>query len=341
MIRFCLILSVFFSCSNEPTNMLSESNSKKDQDSWVDVNAFIGDKHFSKDFLKSHKRSVGIIVWPGENSKLGNCTGTLISNTDIMITAGHCVGEYKNGKYEIEGAKVGFEYESGTIDSVFHQSIYKVEQVLEYAYEKKEVFPNAYIIEEQLDYALLKISNRPSDKYGFSKISTRVTTKGEFLSLIQHPQGLSKKFSYAQQINNVTGYGIQKFSEMRSAAGASGSGLLDKTGRVVGIYVSQSVGYGTTNSVSINRIYIESSKLRELYPNQKTEILPPPGEHYGQCKDIVYRGLEDRSEILARCPNKEGQMVSTSLDLTSDQCREYMWIQVNQEGILECFGNYN
>lgn len=210
-----------------------------DDSQWV--NDYDGSLGPSIAFVSSNKGPVGALENSGADNSSKFCSGTLIAN-DLLLTAGHCVDRRSVGKY------VSFNYERvAGGSSLLAQSHHRISAVVEDG--------------KRLDYAIIRLDGNPGATFGVAPVASADAAVGDSLTIIGHPEGLPKKIE-AGTLSAFSGDYLQ-YGDLDTLGGNSGSGILDASGRIVGVHTNggcTSTG-GANSGVRISKIRATSSTL--------------------------------------------------------------------------------
>ena len=166
---------------------------------------------------------------------------------DLMITAAHCV---KNP--DISRLFVAFNYKLDADGNVEKETQYKVEEILEVG--------GRY----NLDYAILKIKDKPGAVYGFASLAGQDNELkiADEISIIQHPDGEPMQVDTGS-LSYVSDVWLH-YEDLDTLKGSSGSVILNTKGEIVGVH-TQGGCYrerGANKGLNIKRIYESSSILK-------------------------------------------------------------------------------
>jgi V8-like Glu-specific endopeptidase len=206
------------------------------------VNSYNGSLGPSIAFVASNKVSKGAMESSNADNSSKYCSGTLISN-NTFLTAGHCVDSSTVGDY------VAFNYERAAgSTTLLTQSHFRISAVLEDALGG-------------VDYAILRLDGSPGTTFGFATVATADPATGAAITIIGHPAGAPKKIE-AGTVSSFSGNSI-RYGNLDTLGGSSGSGVLDSSGRVIGVHTNggcTSTG-GTNSGQRISRVRAVSSIL--------------------------------------------------------------------------------
>lgn len=186
-----------------------------DDSQWVnDYNGALGP---SVTFVQTHKRTKGALETTAAANSSKYCSGTLIGS-NLFLTAGHCVDSGSVGEY----VSMNYERAAGS-STLLTQSHYRIDAVLEDSLGG-------------LDYAILRLAGTPGSTWGIATVATADPSTGAALTIIGHPQGLPKKI----EAGSVSGFGTNtiRYNNIDTLGGNSGSGVIDSSGRVVGVHTN-------------------------------------------------------------------------------------------------------
>ncbi len=181
------------------------------------VNSYNGTLGPSIAFVSSNKGSKGAMESSNSNSSSKYCSGTLIS-ANTFLTAGHCVDSSTVGDY------VSFNYERAAgSTTLLTQDHYRIDAVLEDALGS-------------VDYAIVRLAGSPGTKWGIATVASADAAVGAAATIIGHPEGKPKMIE-AGTINSFSGNNI-RYGNIDTLGGNSGSGILDSSGRVIGVHTN-------------------------------------------------------------------------------------------------------
>jgi V8-like Glu-specific endopeptidase len=157
-----------------------------------------------------------------QNGKTYTCSGFLISDNEFL-TNQHCIDRQETC---VANAIAIFGYELTPAGMKEGEQFECIELVKSNA---------------SLDFALIKLTSHPGQKYGFLTLTRRPAEQGEQTYLIQHPNGEPKQIArkgchistlHAESIQTDTDVG----HECDTIGGSSGSPLLGKDLKVIGLH---------------------------------------------------------------------------------------------------------
>lgn len=207
------------------------------------VNDYNGTLGPSVTFVQTHKGSKGALETTASNTSSGKyCSGSLIG-TNLFLTAGHCVDSTTVGDF------VAFNYErQAGSTTLLPQTHVQVTAILEDDLGG-------------LDYAILRLNGTPGSTFGVATVATADPATGAAITIIGHPAGAPKKIEAGTVASFSTNY--LRYGNLDTLGGSSGSGVLDSTGRIVGVHTNGgcTATGGTNSGVRISRIRTASSIL--------------------------------------------------------------------------------
>ena len=187
------------------------------------VNSYDGTLGATVAAVWSHKHPVGAMedpaqVDPLDAAKGKYCSGTLIGR-DLFLTAGHCVG------VGTVGHAVSFNYERtpGSATALNAQKKYTITAVVEDSLGG-------------LDYAIVRLAGNPGDTFGWTRVASAGPAVGDLVTIIQHPAGQAKQVEVGPVAALVGG--SLRYSDLDTLPGSSGSGVLNKSGYLVGVHTN-------------------------------------------------------------------------------------------------------
>ena len=153
------------------------------------------------------------------------CSGFLIAE-DILVTAGHCVRNDADCKIN----RWVFDYKVETAEQtkmiVPTENVYKCQKIITRKFEPGD----------GLDYAVLKLTHKVSDRRPLAFRRSGTVEVGTPLVVIGHPSGLPTKIADGASVRSVKGSYL--VANLDTFGGNSGSAVLNaNTGEVEGILV--------------------------------------------------------------------------------------------------------
>lgn len=136
-----------------------------------------------------------------------------------------------------------------------------------------EVVERSYSLENGFEYSVVRLSGRPGDRWGWTKLAAVELRNGDPLALIHAPFGKSEKVGSGRFLQHGRG-GFAMSQSLHSDKGSVGAGLLDSAGFLVGVQAAGSccdsgiegceqgkeVGWHSL----IHRAWKNSERLREI-----------------------------------------------------------------------------
>jgi V8-like Glu-specific endopeptidase len=194
-------------------------------------------------------RAVARIVTPD-----GLGTGFLISNTDLLLTNHHVIGEKpKAGEW-----KAQFNYQ-------------KTAAGLPAQYEEFEIDDSVFETSADDDWTVVKVKGNPSAKYGFLPLKDVKLSAKEFVNIIQHPGGEHKQIGLYHNLTTFVNDDVVQYLT-DTLPGSSGSPAFNSKWEVVALHHSggwlEEPGNGgppalRNEGININKI-IKSLKEKAL-----------------------------------------------------------------------------
>lgn len=206
------------------------------------VNSYNGTLGPTVAFVTANKTSKGAMESTNATNSSKYCSGTLIS-ANTFLTAGHCVDSSTVGDY------VSFNYERAAgSTTLLTQDHYRIDAVLEDALGG-------------VDYAIVRLAGSPGTKWGIATVATADPAVGAAATIIGHPEGKPKMIE-AGTINSFSGNNI-RYGNIDTLGGNSGSGILDSSGRVIGVHTNGgcTASGGLNFGMRISRVRAVSSLL--------------------------------------------------------------------------------
>lgn len=238
-------------------------------DDTVDVELYLGNAGPTQEFVKARQVSTGQIQWNANfaptlqpNDDAGNvigvrwCTGTLISDR-IFITAGHCF-DINSNDWSTPARKVGNAFVSLTpqeLAPLMHVNFNYQRDGSQCAnpadprtcpVRTADAYPILRLLEHRrgsLDYAIVELGpgadgQLPGQHYAPTAYdaSSLGLAQANLLTIIQHPNGVPKRIGAGRQLR-ISGNSVF-YSQIDTLGGSSGAGVLDQTGKVIGIHTN-------------------------------------------------------------------------------------------------------
>lgn len=230
----------------------NQKNSICGKDDMQEINSYDGKLGQTVEFVKAHQASVGAMEETNSDSSSKFCSGAMISE-DLFLTASHCIDTGTTSQY------VAFNYEKAKGSSkLLPQTHAKILEVVE----------NGQINNGGIDYSILRLDGKPGVKFGFNKINKEVVQKDDLLTIIQHPSGYPKKVEVGHKGGNSGVY--MGYPDLDTSPGSSGSTVLDKDGKAVGVHTNGGCGStsGENKAVMMSEIVKVSKTIQTLAARQ-------------------------------------------------------------------------
>ena len=168
-------------------------------------------------------------------------TGFLVKG-GLLMTNNHVLENIDHAK----GAKIKFDYEEDVEGQSKKTAIYTLD-------------PDAHFqTDPNLDYTLVKVSEAgaevPLSNWGSLKLGNAETVaEGEFVTIIQHPQGRTKEISF-DRISSITDHVVKYRAD--TEGGSSGSPVFDVSWNVVALHHggAKSFNQGTRMDVILEHL---------------------------------------------------------------------------------------
>jgi hypothetical protein len=244
-----------------------------------DVESYDGSFGVSTAFVSRHRLAVGLLRWKsdlferyrdeaGNVSDRGWCTGTLIAD-DLFLTAGHCLDSSETGAWQLPHDKGGVALRPAELAREFIvQFRYETSALTEApSYQNSaEVLRLEEYRNNDVDYAILRLSGHPGLQNGVARISASDSKPGLPIAILQHPLALPQKVG-AGTVARVLGPKIS-YDTIDTLGGSSGAGILDAvTGKLVGMHTNggcTTSGRGENFGVTIRALTAASPLLNGL-----------------------------------------------------------------------------
>lgn len=181
-----------------------------DSPQWVEVEAYQGEQlAYSKALVERAERTV----------LSGACSATLIG-PELAITAAQC--EPKSGdrrfRLRLQRDPAGNDREPVETEVI-------------------EVIERNYSLTSGYEFAIVRLSGRPGERWGWAKLAAVEVQKGDPLALIHAPFAKSEKFGSGSFLQPGDG-GFGMSQSLHSEKASVGAGLWDGSGFVVGIHAA-------------------------------------------------------------------------------------------------------
>lgn len=209
------------------------------------VNSYDGSLGQPVEFVKRHQGAVAALAQGTPENSRKFCSGTMISE-DLFLTAAHCVDQTITSKFAV----FGYETAPGSSE-LLPQEHYKVSEIVEDGLGG-------------LDYAILRIADKPGAKHGFTPVRNALPEMNHLLSIIQHPKGQPKQFEAGPMAGERGAYML--YSDLDTEPGSSGSGVLDREGVLVGVHTNGGCfsNGGANQGVKMTEIAKVSKVIQDL-----------------------------------------------------------------------------
>jgi len=243
-----------------------------------DVEFYDGSLAVPTAFVNRHRLAVGLLRWKsdlkaryidqaGNVSGQGWCSGTLIDE-DLFLTAGHCLDGNDTPAWRLPREKGGIILQPAQLAREFVVQ-FQQELTAEPAAPPGDTVEVLRLEEYRggdLDYAILRLSDRPGVRNGVARISPNDAEAGSTIAILQHPGAQPMKVG-AGPVARVEGSKIA-YDSIDTLGGSSGAGILDvRTGKLVGIHTNggcSSSGGGENFGVTIAALTSVSRMLSGL-----------------------------------------------------------------------------
>jgi len=243
------------------------------------VERYDGTLPVSTSFVDQHEGPVGKLL-------VGPCTGTLI-DSNLMLTAGHCGPRV--------GDAVWFNYQKAPSGQGNRTPVqHTITEVVE------------LVNDADHDYAIVRLNGAPGAQFGTAVVGHQDPPAGNTLiTIIQHPDGKRKRVHAERYVDENPSYNDDNWFRHRvdTEVGSSGSGLLDSSGRIVGIHTNGGCNSrGGNEAMRVSALWEESSTIEMIYWGDAycTTSKPCPND-VGDCDSDAHCLDPD-----ARCMNNVG-----------------------------------
>jgi V8-like Glu-specific endopeptidase len=151
----------------------------------------------------------------------GSSATGFLTKDNVLITAHHVLPDTERASSAI----VQFNYQ-------------QTAQGLSAPMEEFNVVPDAYFkTDEHNDWTAVRLNGNPNEKWGVLALSKANPRVGDFVNIIQHPDGGLKKISYSGNVLAYVGNGrVQYLTD--TMPGSSGSPVFDKEWNVIAVHHS-------------------------------------------------------------------------------------------------------
>ena len=228
-----------------------------------DVELYDGTLGVSQAFVAERQQPVGIHIADGVTE---SCSGTLIAR-DLFLSAGHC---------EITtNDEVWFNHQRDSTGRRRTPVIHRVTQVL---VSKDTVSGDPEQQQNAFDYAVVRLEGAPAATFGYGRIADEearaVSVQSPTLAVIGHP-GIDNSFNFkvistgpyapASAVMGPNWFGVQ--ADM--LPGSSGSGILRRDGRLMGLFTTSGCAAsdpvsGANNAMRITRVIDDAQIMQQV-----------------------------------------------------------------------------
>lgn len=181
-----------------------------DRPNWSEVESYNGHRRgFPKDVVQRAEPAV----------LTGPCSGTLIG-PDIAITAAQCEIRAGNTQFHLR-------VQLGTSG----------EELIPIDTEITQVIERSYSLVSGFEYAIIRLSGKPGDRWGWTKMAAVEITKDEPLGMVHAPASTSEKFGSGDFLHHGQG-GFAMTQSLHSGKASVGAGVFDRSGFLVGVHAA-------------------------------------------------------------------------------------------------------
>lgn len=220
----------------------------------IDLSRFVSDKQFRERVIKGDDnldfvyledgvfagQAICRIVIASEEGEEGFGTGFLIGPS-ILITNNHVLPNADLAKYSY----AEFQYEKGRMQELKTTKAFRLNPEI------------LYYTNEELDYTIVHVNENSTDQttpisnFGFLKLNPQLgkTKEGNFVSIIQHPDGKMKKVAIRE--NKITNLQLPKVIRYvtDTKSGSSGAPVFNDKWEVVALHHSGIPRYNESGKV--------------------------------------------------------------------------------------------